>query len=132
MPGGFNIQSFQLANLLKFPYWKSISAPKRQDMKKNEFKINFDVPIRGSDILVPMTAIAELHHSDVYYLLRSIEIVPRKDGQTKGDVFIQELKIKQLKGEKESIWVHCDTMRESELSRSAGLAIEASPDFIAE
>lgn len=95
-------------------------------MKKKEFRISFNMPIRGSDIEVPMTAIAELHHSDPYYLLRSIEITPKKEGNAKGEVFIRELRIKQLKGEKENIWVHCDTGRESELSRSAGLAIEAS------
>lgn len=95
-------------------------------MKKKEFRINFDMPVRGSDIVVPMTAIAELHHSEPYYLLRTIEIISQKEDSKKGDVFLRELRIKQLKGEKENIWVHCDTGRESELSRSAGLAIEAS------
>ncbi len=93
-------------------------------MKKDEFKIYFDMPIRGSDITIPMTAIAELHHSEPYYVLRSIEIIPRTAGGQKGAVFIREMKIKQLKGEDENIWVHCDTGRESDLSRSAGLAIE--------
>lgn len=93
-------------------------------MKKDEFKINFDMPIRGSAITIPMTAIAELHHSEPYYLLRSIEINPSVSGGTKGAVFITELKIRQIKGEQENTWVHCDTGRESELSRSAGLAIE--------
>ncbi|QEC42038.1 hypothetical protein [Pseudobacter ginsenosidimutans] len=95
-------------------------------MKKKEFRINFQMPIRGSDIVVPMTAIAELHHSEPYYLLRSIEIIPVKQDKPKGEIFIRELRIKEIKGEKENIWVHCDTGRESELSRSAGLAIEAS------
>ncbi|HVK47011.1 MAG TPA: hypothetical protein VM488_04195 [Pseudobacter sp.] len=95
-------------------------------MKKKEFRIYFDMPIRGSDIVVPMTAMAELHHSDVYYLLRSIEITFKRDGNSKGDVLMRELRIKHVKGEKENIWVHCDTGRESDISRSAGLAIEAS------
>ena len=95
-------------------------------MKKKEFRIDFDMPIRGSDIVVPMTAIAELHHSEPYYLLRSIEIISKKQDKSNGEIFIRELKIKEIKGEKENIWVHCDTGRESELSRSAGLAIEAS------
>ncbi|WP_127132820.1 hypothetical protein [Pseudoflavitalea rhizosphaerae] len=95
-------------------------------MKKKEFRIDFNMPIRGSEIVVPMTAIAELHHSEPYYLLRSIEIIPVKQDKPKGEIFIRELRIKEIKGNNESIWVHCDTGRESELSRSAGLAIEAS------
>jgi hypothetical protein len=101
-------------------------------MKKKEFRINFDMPIRGSDIVVPMTAIAELHHSEPYYLLRSIEIISKSENKGKGDVFIREIRIKQVKGEKENIWVHCDTGRESEISRSAGHAIEAAGNFTQE
>ncbi|MGN6421063.1 MAG: hypothetical protein ACTHMC_26355 [Pseudobacter sp.] len=95
-------------------------------MKKKEFRIHFDMPIRGSDIVVPMTAMAELHHSDPYYLLRSIEISFKRDDTSKGGVLMKELRIKHVKGEKEDIWVHCDTGRESDISRHAGLAIEAS------
>lgn len=93
-------------------------------MKLNEFKINFDMPIRGSNITIPMTATAELHHSEPYYVLRNIEIVKKQPGIETEGVFIRELKIKKRKEGHDTMWLHCDTGRESDLSRSAGRAIE--------
>jgi hypothetical protein len=93
-------------------------------MKKAEFRIHFDMPIRGSDITIPMTAMAELHHSEPHYVLRSVEIITDHPAGEKKTAFVKELKIKRVKEGAENIWVHCDTGRESELSRSAGIAIE--------
>lgn len=98
-------------------------------MKTQEypFKIQFEFPLNGSDVVLPLKAIVQLHRSDPYYRISGFEYVPPANRQRRTNLSLlppQEIRL-ELKGGKRT-WVHLDSGKETLLSMAIGLAIDRS------
>jgi hypothetical protein len=90
---------------------------------KQPFEIKFDFPLAHSDLTVPLRATAEIHHSDIYFIVRNFNLAGTET--QKPDVYmIPDQEIKFIRRDSERVWVHRESERESMLSRSIGKAIE--------
>jgi hypothetical protein len=94
------------------------------------FKIKFDFPIANSDVMVSLSATAQLHHSIPYYIVEGFSFPNSKQGESVSVLPPQEVRL--LKKGKLRIWVHKDSERESLLSQAIGKAIEESGNFVEE
>ena len=87
------------------------------------FEIKFDFALAHSDLIISLTATAELHHSDPYYVVDHFHF----DG---GDLAKDDLsvlpaqEIKQVIRGGTRVWVHKDSERESVLSLALGRSID--------
>jgi hypothetical protein len=94
------------------------------------FEIKFDFPLEHSNYTIPLRAVAELHHSDPYYVIDAFNFVSQ-DPSKQTISLLPPIEIKYLRrGSKAGAWVHKDSERESLLSRAIGKAIENSGQFI--
>ena len=87
------------------------------------FEIKFDFALAHSDLIISLTATAELHHSDPYYVVDHFHF----DGaiQAKDDFSILPAQeIKQVTRGGTRVWVHKDSERESVLSLAIGKSID--------
>jgi hypothetical protein len=91
------------------------------------FDIQFDFPVEQSGFTVALKAIAQLHHSEPYYVVHSFHLADSRAVRPLPPISIlpaQEIKYLS-KGDTGS-WVHKDSERESMLSLALGKAIEES------
>jgi hypothetical protein len=87
------------------------------------FSIQFDFPIAHSDSTILLKAIAQLHHSEPYYVIKDFQFATgQKKNQSTSILPPQEIKV--LKKGKINTWVHRESSKESLLSRAIGKAIE--------
>lgn len=92
------------------------------------FEITFDFPLEHSTYTVPLRAIAQLHHSDPYYVVDYFTFGDKE--RLPSDVsMLPAVEIRYIKRNNKGFWVHKDSSRESLLSRAIGKAIEASGRF---
>lgn len=85
------------------------------------FCINFRYPFKEKNISIELTGNVTLHHSTPHYTISNIRFVSRPDGPY--DAF-PEIRLQQRELHGESVWVHMDTQKESELSHIVGKAID--------
>src|SRR5436853_5505435 len=89
------------------------------------FDILFDFALAHSELVIPLKATAQLHHSDPYYRVDNFHlggVAPRKDEIS----IIPAQEIKRITRNGKPIWVHKDSGRESVLSLAIGKAIDGS------
>jgi len=89
------------------------------------FEIKFDFPLAHSDLIVSLTATAELHHSTPYYKVDHFYF-NRLQPETDDLSVLPAQEIKKILRGKTTVWVHKDSERESLLSLAIGKAIDAS------
>jgi hypothetical protein len=87
------------------------------------FEIQFDFPLAPSNLIIPLKATAELHHSEPYYRIENIRVAGANPGADLAPI-LPEFEIKRIEQDSSVIWVHCDSGKESLLSIAAGNAIE--------
>lgn len=85
------------------------------------FEIRFDFVLAPSDLIIPLEAIATLHHSEPYYVIDHIYVERTRHPD---HPVLPSFEIKEIQREGANIWVHCDSEKESLLSIAAGKAIE--------
>jgi hypothetical protein len=90
---------------------------KVEKMKLNAYRITFEFQLRPGKS-IPLTAEAELHHSDPYFVVSNIT----RPGRESHPCILPDVKIKKASGR----WVHCDSGKESDLSIAIGKAIDES------
>lgn len=86
-------------------------------------EIKFDFPVAHSDLNFFLTATAELHHSEPYYLVYDFQLENSPGNQGQPSILPPQ-EIKQIKRDGKMVWVHKDSERESLLSLIMGKAIE--------
>lgn len=87
------------------------------------FEIKFDFALAHSDLIISLSATADLHHSDPYYVVDNFHLAsstPTKNGLS----IIPAQEIKKIKRGDAEVWVHKDSERESMLSLAIGRAID--------
>jgi hypothetical protein len=90
---------------------------------KQPFEIKFDFPLAHSDLIVSLRATAEIHHSDVYFIVRNFHL-SGTEPQEQNISMIPDQEIKFIRRDSGRVWVHRESLRESMLSLSIGKAIE--------
>lgn len=87
------------------------------------FDIKFDFDLAHSDLSISLTATAELHHSEPYYVIDHFHFAGMKPKE--GEVsMLPAQEIKQITRGNSKVWVHKDSERESLLSLAIGEAID--------
>ena len=89
------------------------------------FEIVFDFALAPSELVIPLMATAELHHSDPYYVVENFHIVGAVPRQNEISI-IPSQEIKRIYRNGHPVWVHRDSERESVLSLAIGKAIDNS------
>jgi hypothetical protein len=87
------------------------------------FEIRFDFPLASSDLIISLSATAELHHSDPYYMVDNFRFADDRHHDNISAV-LPPIEIKQMQQDSITTWVHCDSEKETLLSMAAGNAIE--------
>ena len=78
--------------------------------------IAFEYRLDRGKIVISLRAEVEVHDDPFYYLVRNIRPPQHRDSRAIPDVRLTK---------KDSIWVHCDTERPTDLTLSIGNAIDA-------
>lgn len=86
------------------------------------FAIQFNFPLEGSKLVIPIMAVAELHHSVPYYKVHSFRSAGNKAGSSYS--ILPEQEIIKLEKEGEAMWVHKDSKKPTLLSEAIGKAID--------
>ena len=81
----------------------------------NYHQIVFDFKIDQTRLQIQLMADVEVHHSDVYYVVKNFRLPGRPQG-----AIMPEMKIKKVKGQ----WVHTDSGKSTDLSEAVGQAID--------
>ena len=87
------------------------------------FEIQFEFHLAPSNLIIPLKATAELHHSEPYYRIENIQVAGANPPVNHAPV-LPEFEIKRIEQDSIITWVHCDSEKESLLSIAAGNAIE--------
>jgi hypothetical protein len=87
------------------------------------FEINFDFPVALSDLKISLKAIAELHHSEPYFVIHNFYQAKNFRNEHHHSI-LPDQEIKRIKRGRSFSWVHRDSGRESLLSLAIGAAIE--------
>ncbi len=90
-----------------------------------QFEIKFDFALAHSDLIISLSATAELHHSDPYYVIDNFHFAGIKPKESEVSI-IPAQEIKQITRGDTKVWVHRDSERESMLSLAIGKTIERS------
>jgi hypothetical protein len=85
-------------------------------MISDHYKIDFALPIDEGRFTLQLSADVDVHHSDLYYVVKNIR---RRDLPDRA--LLPEITIKKVG----SRWVHVDSEKETQLSEAAGQAIDA-------
>jgi len=86
-------------------------------------EIIFDFPLAEPDFIISLKAIAELHHSDPYWVVDNFHSA-NKTLQDQHSSILPPQEIKLLYRGASRSWVHKDSERETVLSITLGKAIE--------
>lgn len=84
-------------------------------MINENYNIAFNFRLDQSNLTVALTAEIEVHHSEIFYVVKNIRTQSQKERSALPDV-----RIKKANG----IWVHCDSGKETTLSMEVGAAID--------
>ena len=87
------------------------------------FEIEFDFPLAHSDLIVSLRATAEIHHSEIYYVVKNFHFAGAKPKENEVSM-IPEQEIKSVNRNGNAIWVHRESERESQLSKAIGKSLE--------
>jgi hypothetical protein len=87
------------------------------------FEIRFDFPLASSDLIISLSATAELHHSDPWYRVDNFRFADNRHHENISPV-LPPIEIKQIQQGSLTSWVHRDSEKETLLSMAAGNAIE--------
>ena len=87
------------------------------------FEIKFDFPVASSNLKISLSATAELHHSEPYYLVHNFYLTENTNSHGYHSV-LPEQEIKRIKRGSTWVWVHRDSEKESELSLAIGKGLE--------
>ena len=93
-------------------------------MKERTYSIAFTFRLDNSNLIIPITADIEVHHSDTYYVIKNF----RTQSHQKRSI-LPDVSIKKVNG----VWVHCDSGKETTISMEVGTAIdkyEADPSHL--
>lgn len=90
---------------------------------KQPFEIRFDFPLANSDLIVSLRATAEIHHSEIYYVVKNFHLANNQPKKNEVSM-IPEQEIKQIERDGQTVWVHKESERESLLSLAMGKAID--------
>lgn len=83
--------------------------------------IHFTFPLENTHS-IPISAMAEAHHSDLYYVVHSFY---RTDVKDKNDFsLLPQQEVMQINQQGKTKWVHRDSQKETLLSKIIGKAIE--------
>lgn len=89
---------------------------------EQSFEIRFDFSLSSSDLIIPLSAIAELHHSDPYYRVDNFRFADAQHHHA--SPVLPAIEIKKMQQGAITSWVHRDSEKETMLSMAAGNAIE--------
>lgn len=84
-------------------------------MVSSQFSIAFDFVADHGHLTIRLAAEVELHHSQVYYLVKNFHSPSRA-----GTPVLPDIRIKKLQGR----WVHADSEKETDLSEAVGRAVD--------
>ena len=87
------------------------------------FRINFDFSLAHSAYILPLSARATLHHSEPYYVVEDFQVAGDKHIPGTTSVLPPQ-EIKKIVSANQTLWVHRDSERETELSMAIGRSIE--------
>ena len=88
------------------------------------FEIKLDFPVASSDLKISLSATAELHHSEPYYVVHNFYLTDSKKNKDRNSV-LPEQQVKRIKRNGVLVWVHKDSEKESDLSIAIGAGIES-------
>ena len=90
------------------------------------FEIKFDFPVASSNLKISLSATAELHHSEPYFVVHDFYLTNNKSdtGCSRHSV-LPDQEIKRIKRDGACVWVHKDSEKESELSFAIGAGLES-------
>ncbi len=103
----------------KFEWQKTLEKLKAM----RPFDINFDFPVASSNLKISLTATAELHHSEPYYVVHDFYLADN-DKLNKYHSVLPIQEVKRMKRDGSYTWVHKDSEKTSELSIAIGQGIE--------
>ena len=89
------------------------------------FEIKLDFPVASSDLKISLSATAELHHSEPYYMVHNFHLTNGNKNKDHHSV-LPEQQVKRLKRNGVTVWVHMDSEKESDLSIAIGEGIEST------
>jgi hypothetical protein len=84
-------------------------------MKERTYSIAFTFRLENSSLIIPLTADVEVHHSDIFYVVKNF----RTQSHQKRSI-LPDVRIKKVNG----TWVHCDSGKETAISMEVGAAID--------
>ena len=87
-----------------------------------EFSISFVYPLQNSREKIRIKAVAELHHSVPYYVVKQFEF--EEGGETGAMSLFPAMEIQRIEVNGKSAWVHKDSQHVTLLSMTIGRAIE--------
>lgn len=90
---------------------------------RKPFEIKFDFPVALSDLKISLTATVEIHHSEPYYVIHDFYFADSERSNWSHSVLPKQ-EIKRIKRNGSFVWVHKDSLKESELSLAIGKGIE--------
>jgi hypothetical protein len=89
------------------------------------FEIKFDFPVASSNLKISLNAIAELHHSEPYFVVHNFYLANNKsDLGHQQHANLPDQEIRRIKRDGSFVWVHKDSEKESELSLAIGARLE--------
>jgi hypothetical protein len=84
-------------------------------MINRTYSIAFNFRLDNSNLTIPLNADVEIHHSETFYVVKNFRTASQKERSILPDV-----RIKKVNG----VWVHCDSSKETTLSKEVGEAID--------
>jgi hypothetical protein len=84
-------------------------------MINRTYNIAFNFRLDNSNLTIPLIADIEVHHSEIFYVVKNFRTPSQKERSILPDV-----RIKKVNG----MWVHCDSSKETTLSMEVGEAID--------
>jgi hypothetical protein len=80
------------------------------------YSIAFNFQVDNTHLIMPLTADVQVHHSEIYYVIKNFKADPARKGSVLPDIVIKK---------KNGRWVHFDSEKESHLSNQVGKSIDA-------
>jgi len=90
------------------------------------FEIKFDFPVASSKLKISLSATAELHHSEPFFVVHNFYLTNNKSvTDHHHHSVLPDQEIKRIKRDGVYVWVHRDSKKESELSFAIGAVLES-------
>ena len=88
------------------------------------FEINFDFPVASTNLKISLSATAEMHHSDPYFVVHDFYLANSNRSNDRQSV-LPDQEVKRIRKNGTYHWVHKDSEQTSDLSIAIGKGIEA-------